>query len=417
MRKALKVRLYPTGNQKRLLAQQFGCARFWWNKALGLQYEHRSSNGRWLKRTELNAMLPGLKKELPWLSDCYSQVLQATTKHLEQAMKNWFEGRAKKPRFKAKKNKQSISFPQNVKVIDNCLKVPKIGLIKTKFTKAIEGTIKTVTVSITPSGKYYAAIGLDLGDNKPEQSTQRTCPHVGSITGIDLGLKDYVTCHNGTDTFSVKHPQWLKKHERNLRYQQKQLSRRKKGSNRRAKARQLVALVHERLSNARQDFLHKLSRKLTDENQVVVVENLNIKGMVKNRRLSKAIAQSGWGMFLNFLSYKLEHKGGVLVEIDRFFPSSKMCSNCGHVHKELELKDREWTCIQCSTHHLRDENASRNIRTEGMKILGRAETPNSVRLVPRTPEGLGHSLRGDNVRLEACLEQLSVKRVPTESLS
>jgi putative transposase len=115
MRKAAKVRLYPTNHQKQLLAQQFGCSRFWWNKALGLQYEHRSVQGRWLKRTELNAMLPGLKEELPWLSDCYSQVLQATTKHLEQAMKNWFEGRAKKPRFKAKKNKQSISFPQNVK--------------------------------------------------------------------------------------------------------------------------------------------------------------------------------------------------------------------------------------------------------------------------------------------------------------
>ena len=403
----MKVRLYPTDNQKQLLAQQFGCARFWWNKALGLQYEHRSTQGRWLKRTELNAMLPGLKKELPWLSDCYSQVLQATTKHLEQAMKNWFEGRAKKPRFKAKKNKQSISFPQNVKVTERkqsfqCLfsegqmalpshlKVPKIGLIEAKFTRAIEGKIKTVTLNVTPSGKYYAAIGLDLEVEPITPSTE------GIITGIDLGLKDYVTCHNGTDTFSVKHPKWLKKHERNLRYQQKKLSRRKKGSTRRNKARQLVARVHERLSNARQDFLHKLSRTISDESQVVVVENLNISGMVKNRKLSKAIAQSGWGMFLNFLSYKLEQKGGVLVEIDRFFPSSKMCSNCGHIHQELELKDREWTCSQCSTHHLRDENASRNIRTEGIKILG-----------------LGHSLRGDDVRLEACFEQSSVKRVPS----
>ena len=147
----------------------------------------------------------------------------------------------------------------------------------------------------------------------------------------------------------------MKRHERNLRYQQKKLSRRKKGSKRRNKARRLVARVHEKLSNARQDFLHKLSRDLTDDSQVVVVENLNIRGMVKNCKLSKAIAQSGWGMFLNFLSYKLERKGGVLVEIDRFFPSSKMCSNCGHIHKELELKDREWTCSQCSTHHLRDD--------------------------------------------------------------
>ncbi|MGL4882901.1 MAG: RNA-guided endonuclease InsQ/TnpB family protein [Waterburya sp.] len=390
MRKATKVRLYPTNEQKQLLAQQFGCSRFWWNKALGLQYTYRSEQGRWLKRTELNAMLPKLKIELPWLADCYSQVLQATTKHLEQAMKNWFEGRAKKPRFKAKKNKQSISFPQNVKAVGNYLKVPKIGLVEAKFTKPIEGTIKTVTISVTPSGKYYAAIGLDLGDEFIEQSTN------GVITGIDLGLKDYVTCHNGTDTYSVKHPKWLKKQERNLRYQQKKLSRRKKGSNRRNKARLLVARVYERLSNARIDFLHKLSHQITDESQVVVVENLNIKGMVKNRKLSKAIAQSGWGMFLNFLSYKLEHKGGVLVEIDRFFPSSKTCSNCGHIHKELELKDREWTCQQCSTHHLRDDNASRNIRTEGIRILG-----------------LGHSPRGDDVRLEACFEQLSVKRVPS----
>ncbi len=381
MRKAAKVRLYPTEAQKQLLAQQFGCSRFWWNKALGLQYEHRSTQGKWLKRTELNAMLPGLKKELPWLSDCYSQVLQATTKHLEQAMKNWFEGRAKKPRFKAKKNKQSISFPQNVKIVGGFLKIPKIGLVEAKFTQPITGKIKTVTVSVTPSGKYYAAIGLDIGDVEAPTSTD------GKVTGIDLGLKDYVTCHTGTETYSVKHPKWLKRHERNLRYQQKQLSRRQKGSNRRNKARRLVARVHERLSNARQDFLHKLSRTITDDSQVVVVENLNIKGMVKNRKLSKAIAQSGWGMFLNFLDYKLKHKGGVLVEIDRFFPSSKLCSNCGHKYEELQLKEREWTCEACNTRLLRDENAAYNIRLEGMRILG-----------------LGHSPHGDGVRLQTCSE-------------
>ncbi|MDJ0687513.1 MAG: transposase [Xenococcaceae cyanobacterium MO_188.B32] len=424
----MKVRLYPTAEQKQLLAKQFGCARFWWNRSLGLQYKTRSTQGRWLKRTELNAMLPQLKKELPWLkTDCYSQVLQATSKHLEQALKNWFEGRAKKPRFKAKSNRQSISFPQNVLVISNHrsafpsvlkrrgvaaqIKVPKVGLIDAKFTKEIEGIIKTVTISVTPSGKYYASIGLDLGDKEVKQSTD------GAITGIDLGLKDYVTYHNGTDSYSVKHPKWLKRHERNLRYQQKQLSRRKKGSSRRNKARLLVARVHEKLSNARQDclgarslasfadagshrFLHKLSRKITALSQVVVVENLNIKGMVKNRKLSKAIAQSGWGMFLNFLDYKLKHKGGVLVEIDRFFPSSKLCSNCGHKYQELELSEREWTCSACMKKHSRDENAAKNIRVEGMRILG-----------------LGHSPRGDDVRLGTCSEQLSVKRVPTESLS
>ncbi len=382
MRKAAKIRLYPTTEQKQLLAKQFGCARFWWNKALGLQYQHRSSNGKWMKRTELNAMLPGLKKELPWLkTDCYSQVLQATTKNLEQAMKNWFEGRAKKPRFKAKKNKQSISFPQNVIIVGEYLKIPKVGLVKAKITQAIEGQIKTVTISVTPSGKYYAAIGLDLGEQEVATSTE------GAVLGIDLGLKDYVSCHNGKDSWSAKHPKWLKRHQRNLRRQQKQLSRRNKTSQRREKARKLVAKVHERVSNSRQDFLHKLSRKIVDENQVVVVENLNIRGMVKNRKLSKAISQSGWGMFLNFLEYKLKHKGGVLVEIDRFFPSSKLCSSCGHKYQDLQLFEREWTCEVCHAKHQRDDNAAKNIRIEGIRMLG-----------------LGHSPHGDGVRLETCSE-------------
>ena len=250
MRKAAKFRLYPTPEQKQLLAKQFGCSRWWWNKALGLQYENRSNNGKWLKRTELNAMLPKLKKALPWLkTDCYSQVLQATTKHLEQAMKNWFEGRTLKPRFKAKKNQQSISFPQNVVIVDDCLKIPKVGLVKAKMTQPIEGKIKTVTISVTPTGKYYASLGLDLGEIEPASSVE------GQVLGIDLGLKDYVTCNNGQETWKVKHPKWLKKQERHLRQQQKQLSRCQKASKRREKARLLVARVHERLSNTRQDCL------------------------------------------------------------------------------------------------------------------------------------------------------------------
>ena len=391
MRHALKARIYPSEEQKQLLARQFGCSRFWWNRSLALQYEHRTNNGRWLKRTELNAMLPQLKKEFTWLkTDCYSQVLQATSKHLEQALKNWFEGRAKKPRFKAKANRQSISFPQNVLVVGNKIKVPKVGLIKATITRKIEGAIKTVTISVTPSGKYFASIGLDDGLKTEASSTN------GVVTGVDLGLKDYVYCHNGTDNYSVKHPKWLKRHERNLRLHQKQLSRRKKGSNRRNKARLLVARVHERLSNARQDFLHKLSKRIADESQVVAIEDLHILGMLKNRKLSKAIAQSGWGMFANFLDYKLKKKGGVLVEVSRFFPSSKLCSNCGYKYQELTLSERIWTCEECSTTHIRDEVAALNIRTEGMRILG-----------------LGQSPRGDDVRLGACSEQLSVKREPS----
>ena len=387
----MKIRIYPSDEQKQLLARQFGCSRFWWNRSLALQYEHRGSQGKWLKRTELNAMLPQLKKEFPWLkTDCYSQVLQATSKHLEQALKNWFEGRAKKPKFKAKLNKQSISFPQNVLVIDNQIKVPKVGLIDAVITRKTEGIIKTVTISITPSGKYFASVGLD--DESPPQESSTD----GIVTGVDLGLKDYVYCHNGVESYSVKHPKWLKLHERNLRRHQKQLSRRKKGSQRRNKTRKLVARVHERLANARQDFVHKLSKRITDESQVVAIENLHIRGMLKNRRLSKAISQSGWGMFVNFLDYKLRKKGGVLVEVGRFFPSSKLCSCCGHKYKELTLSERIWTCENCSTTHIRDEVAAQNIRTEGIRILG-----------------LGHSPRGDDIRLKTCLEQPSVKREPS----
>ena len=217
---------------------------------------------------------------------------------------------------------------------------------------------------LRPFRKYFAAVGLDDGLSEVESSTE------GAVTGVDLGLKDYVYCHNGNNSYSVKHPKWLKRHERNLRRHQKQLSRRKKGSQRRNKARKLVARVHERLANSRQDFMHKLSKRITDESQVVAVESLNIRGMLKNRRLSKAISQSGWGTFLNFLDYKLKKKGGVLVEIDRFFPSSKLCSCCGHKYRELTLSERIWTCKQCSTTHIRDEVAAQNIRTEGMRILG-----------------------------------------------
>lgn len=248
-----------------------------------------------------------------------------------------------------------------------------------------------------------------MDDESPPQESSTD----GIVTGVDLGLKDYVYCHNGTESYSVKHPKWLKRHERNLRKHQKRLSRRKKGSNRRNKARKLVARVHERLANARQDFLHKLSKRITDDSQVVAVESLNIRGMLKNRRLSQAISQSGWGKFLNFLDYKLKKKGGVLVEIDRFFPSSKLCSCCGHKYQELTLSERIWTCDNCSTIHIRDEVAAQNIRTEGMRIFGCAETPNSFRLVPRTPEGLGHSPRGDDIRLETCPKQLPVKREPS----
>ena len=363
---AVKVRLYPTTEQQGILAQHFGCSRWWWNYAMNLCIETYKETGKGLTQIALNKLLPQLKKqeETQWLSECYSQVLQATTLNLVTAYKNFFEGRAKYPRFKAKKNRQSIQYPQSVKVVDNCLKFPgRVGLVKAKLHRAIDGTIKTVTISVNPSGKYYASILTELEGDNPTPSTD------GKVAGIDLGLKDFAIVNDGIHTSKLANPKHLAKHERNLKRKQQKLARKVKGSNSRNKARKLVARVHERIGNVRQDFLHKLSRKLVDDNQVLVVESLHVKGMVRNHKLAKAISDVGWRMFVNFLQYKLEQEGKVLVEIDRWFPSSKLCSNCHYQIGEMPLDIRTWTCPSCGTHHDRDENASQNIRAEGIRML------------------------------------------------
>jgi putative transposase len=196
------------------------------------------------------------------------------------AYRNFFEGRAKYPRFKAKKNRQSIQYPQSVKVVDNCLKFPgRVGIIKAKLHRSIEGKIKTVTVSMTPSGKYYDSVLLEPEGDNPAPSTE------GKVAGID-GLKDFAIVNDGVKTSKYANPKHLAKHERNLKRKQQKLARKQKGSNSRNQARKLVARVHERVSNVRQDYLHKLSRKLVDDNQVIVVENLNTKGMVRNHNLA-----------------------------------------------------------------------------------------------------------------------------------
>jgi putative transposase len=363
---AIKVRLYPTTEQEVILAQHFGCSRWWWNQALNLCIETYKETGKGLTQIALNKLLPQLKKQeaTSWLGECYSQVLQATTLNLVTAYKNFFEGRAKYPRFKSKKNKQSIQYPQSVKVVENCLKFPgRVGLVKARIHREIEGTIKTVTISQNPSGKYYAAILVELEGDNPTPHTD------GKVAGIDLGIKDFAIVHDGIKTSKFANPRHLAKHEYNLKRKQRKLARKVKGSNSRNKARKLVAKVHERVRNVRQDYLHKLSRKLVDDNQVIVVESLNTKGMVRNHKLAKAISDVGWGMFINFLQYKLDREGKILIEIDRWFPSSKLCFNCHYQISELLLDVRVWNCPSCGTHHDRDENASQNIRAEGIRML------------------------------------------------
>jgi putative transposase len=372
LRKVVKVRIYPNDEQRIQLAQAFGCSRWWWNYALNKSIETYKETEKGATRSALNALLPGLKKseETKWLGDCYSQVLQATTLNLTTAYKNFFEGRAGFPRFKSKKNKQSIQYPQNVKVLGEVIRLPGgIGDIKASVHRLIAGKIKTVTVSKNPSGKYFASILFEVDGETLKPSTD------GNVIGIDLGLKHFAVVSNGKKVSKFDNPKHIAKHEKNLKRKQKKLARKKDGSNSRFKSQKIVAKVHERVSNSRQDFLQKLSTKLVNENQVVVVENLNTKGMVRNHNLAKAISDAGWGMFTNFLDYKLQRKGGLLVEIDRWFPSSQLCSNCSYQMAEMPLDVREWTCPDCGTHHDRDGNAAYNIRAEGIRILKLLASP------------------------------------------
>ena len=379
---AVKVRLYPTQEQTVTLAQHFGCARWWWNYALNKCIETYKETGKGLTRSAMNSMLPKLKKEeeTEWLKGCYSQVLQSVSLNLSRAYLNFFAGRAKYPRFKSKFRKQSIQYPQQVFQVESGLKFPgKLGVVKAKIHRPLDGEIKTVTVSMTPSGKYYASVLLEKEGTVSLSNTQ------GNIIGIDLGIKDFAITHDGSKTSKYGNPRHLAKHQKNLKRKQQKLARKQLGSNRRNKAKKLAAKVYERISNVRQDFLHKLSRKIVNNNQVVVVENLNVKGMVRNHKLAKAISDCSWGKFVNFLDYKLAQEGKFLVEIDRFFPSSKTCSDCHYKIDKLPLDVRNWTCPSCQTHHDRDENAAINIRAEGIRIL-------------QTSLGTSDAANGGNVR-------------------
>ncbi|MEH1851087.1 MAG: RNA-guided endonuclease TnpB family protein [Nostoc sp.] len=374
LHKVVQVRLYPSKEQEIQLAQAFGCARWWWNYALNKSIETYKETGKGLSRVALNAFLPALKKaeETVWLADCYSQVLQATTLNLTTAYKNFFEKRAGFPKFKSKHGKQSIQYPQNVKIVDGNVKLPgNIGIVKAKIHRAIEGKIKTVTVSKTPSGKYLASILTVSVAGGQRLTVEGENPVVSEdkIYGIDLGLKHFAVVTDGEKVSKYDNPKHLAKHEKNLKRKQKKLARKQKGSKSRNKYRKVVAALYERVSNSRQDFLHKLSYKLVSDSQAVIVENLHVKGMVRNHNLAKSISDAGWGTFTNFLAYKLERKGAKLVEIDRWFPSSKLCSNCFYQIIEMPLDIREWICPHCHTHHDRDGNAAANIRVEGIRMI------------------------------------------------
>ncbi|NES00187.1 MAG: IS200/IS605 family element transposase accessory protein TnpB [Symploca sp. SIO1B1] len=400
IRQAVKVRLYPTLQQKQILAQHFGCARWWWNYGLSQCIETYKATGKGLSQSGLNSMLPALKKaqETQWLKDCYSQVLQSVSLNLSRAYQNFFEGRAKYPRFKSYRHRQSIQYPQKVKQVEDCLKFPgKVGIVKAKIHRPLDGIIKTVTVSKCPSGKYYASVLMEYDGDNPKPSTD------GRVIGIDLGIKDFAITYDGDKTSKYANPKHLDKYQKKLALKQRIAARKEKGSNRKKKANKITARVYEQVSNVRQDYLHKLSRKIVDNHQVVVVESLNVKGMVRNHKLAKAISDASWGTFVNFLSYKLEKEGKVLIEINQWFPSSKLCSNCHYQISDLPLDVRVWSCPSCGTHHDRDGNAAQNIRAEGIRLLSSSGTgeANASGEDVRPTRGRKSKMRQSSVKLEA----------------
>jgi putative transposase len=360
MYKAYKYRIYPTSEQETLLAKSFGCCRWFWNFALNLCQETYKNTGKSLTRGYIQGLLPALKKEYEWLKDPYSQCLQVVALNLSTAYKNFFDKRSRLPRFKSKHGRQSISYPQNVKFDGDSIDLPKIGLVTCKKHRDFEGVIKTVTVSKNPDHKYYVSVLVDDGKENVEPVA------LDKAIGIDVGLTHFAITSDGSN---FGNPRYFVKGQRNLKRKQQRLARKQKGSQNRKKARLRVAKVHSKIARRRSDFLHKLSRKIVDENQVIAVENLNVKGMVKNPNLAKAINDVGWGMFCTMLKYKAENEGKAYIEIDRFFPSSKTCHVCLNRVDGLTLDVRVWTCKHCGTHHDRDLNAAINIRNEALWIL------------------------------------------------
>ncbi|MEG4082188.1 RNA-guided endonuclease TnpB family protein [Microcoleus sp. POL10_C6] len=363
MLRVLKVRIYPKKEQQSHLTGAFGCVRWVWNQSLATMSQTYKETGKGISALTMKKQIPVWKKEHEWLKECYSQCLQSSCLNLSQAFINFFDGRAQYPTFKKRQGRQSMQYPQNVKILSNSsIKFPgNLGIVKAKIHRDTVGKLRTVTVSKMPDGRYYASLLMEDGLESP------TADEEGKAIGLDLGLLDFAVTSNGS---KYQNPRHLKKHERNLKRKQRQLSRKKdKTTNKRRKAKRAVAKVHSKIARVREDFRHKLSRKIVNENQVIVVENLAVKNMVKNHNVAKVISDASWGMFCTMLKYKAEAEGKVYLEVGRFFPSSHLCSNTLLPIPKMDLSVREFNCPHCQSRHDRDINAAINIRNEGLRIL------------------------------------------------
>ena len=369
MLRAYKYRIYPTGEQKALFAKTFGCCRFVYNWALKMKIEAYKQEKRTVPYKEIQErMVNDLKKENDWLAEVNSQSLLNSILNLDTAYKNFFRNThtAGFPRFKSRNDRQGFQYPQHCRVdfANGTITIPKAKDIPAVLHRKFKGVVKTVTVSMTPSGKYFASVLVDTDI----QELPATVPLRDATLGIDLGIKSLAVCSDGR-TFD--NPKNLQKSLDRLKLLQKRLSRKQKGSANRGKARIRVARLQEYISNCRKDNLHKITYAFTHDSQVrtICMEDLNVKGMLHNHHLAMAVGDVSFGMFLTQLEYKCKWYGVNLIKIDRFAPSSKTCGKCGHVYKELKLSERSWTCPEFATFHDRDFNAACNIKEFGLKAL------------------------------------------------
>lgn len=369
MFRAYKYRLYPTNSQKELIHKHCGSVRFIYNLALETKTTAYLGNKVNLSRYDLQKQLVELKKELPWLKETNSQSLQSALINLDEAYNKFFKG-AGFPKFKKKSSGGSFAVPQNVIVKNNLLIIPKFKEgIKMSLHRPTKGTIKSATISVTPTGKYFVSI---LCDTKEELPTKVPIKESTTI-GIDLGVKDFAITSEG-EVF--ENPKYLRKAQSKLKYVQRKYSK-YKGK----RTKQKLAKLHENVVNKRKDFLHKVSTQLIRENQTICLETLAVKNMVKNHNLAQAIQDASWSTFVTMLEYKADWYGKNILRIGQFAPSSKTCSNCGSINKELQLKDREWTCSSCSTVLDRDVNAAINIKSFALKnIFSGTESKNQDEL-------------------------------------
>ncbi|WP_225094279.1 RNA-guided endonuclease InsQ/TnpB family protein [Escherichia coli] len=369
MKRAYKYRFYPTTEQAELLAQTFGCVRFVYNSILRWRTDAYYERKEKIGYLQANARLTALKKEPEyiWLNDVSCVPLQQSLRHQQAAFANFFAGRVAYPAFKSKWHKQVAEFTASAfKHRDGELYIAKSkSPLDVRWSRELPSAPSTVTISRDSAGRYFVSC---LCEFEPV-----SMPVTAKTVGIDVGLKDLFVTDTG---FKTDNPRHTAKYAKRLTLLQRRLSRKQKGSRNRIKARLKVARLHAKIADCRMDNLHKLSRKLINENQVVCVESLKVKNMIRNPKLSKAIADAGWSELVRQLQYKGKWAGRSVVAIDQYLPSSKCCSCCGFTMQKMPLNVRKWHCPECGADHDRDINAARNIKAAGLAVLAHGEPVN-----------------------------------------